>query len=448
MIAGPGVNDCGVTDSDIGAPRPAPPLSPREVLAAERDRAERVLNAVRIVVLVLLGVAALLYAPSLTPALNRVNVAILTPTLAWAVLQVPLFYRRGRLPAWLSIANPVLDITAVSCIIGGYALASTPMLALKTPIITAYFIILAALPVASSTRKAAAVSTLAVVEYAGLVAAFAASGELALIASPITALTAAGVSPLDEGARLFLLACAGAVATYATHWQEQLGARYAAVSRASEQLQSRLDQAQLQTLKLQLHPHFLFNTLNAITALIHRAPDRAERMVAGLSELLRISLGSAAEQEVSLARELEVLEHYVDIQRERFQGRLDVRVDVAPDVGDALVPNLILQPLVENAIKHGIGPRASGGMVEVLARRDRDVLRLVVRDDGLGEASPGARREGVGLANSRARLSSLYGETHRLHAAPRATGGFEVSIVIPFHTAAAARIAPSPRHSD
>lgn len=434
------MNDCGVTDSGNGAPRPTPFLSPREVLAAERDRAERVLNAVRIAVLVLLGVAALLYAPSLTPALNQVNVLILTPTLAWAVLQVPLFHRRRRLPGWLSVANPVIDITAVSCIIGGYALASTPMLALKTPIITAYFIILAALPVASSTRKAAAVSALAVLEYAGLVLGFAASGELALIASPVAALTMAGVSPLDEGARLFLLACAGAVATYATYWQEQLGTRYAAASRTSEQLQSRLDQAQLQTLKLQLHPHFLFNTLNAITALIHRAPDRAERMVSGLSELLRISLGSAAEQEVTLAREVEVLEHYVDIQRERFQGRLRVRVDVAPGLGEALVPNLILQPLVENAIKHGIGPRVAGGLVEVIARREDDALALAVRDDGVGEASAGARREGVGLANSRSRLASLYGDAHRFAAGSRPSGGFEVSIVIPFHTEPAARI--------
>jgi len=415
-------------------------LSPREVLADERDRAERALNVVRIVVLALLGVAALLYAPSLTPALDRVNVAILVPTFTWAVLQVPLFHRRRRLPAWLSLTNPIIDISAVSCIIGGYALASNPVLALKTPIITAYFIILAALPVASSTRKAAFVSVLAVVEYAALVVGFAASGELALIASPVTALSAAGVSPLDEGARLFLLACAGGVATYATAWQERLGARYADATRASEQLQAQLDQAQLQTLKLQLHPHFLFNTLNAITALIHRAPERAERMVAGLSELLRMSLGSAAEQEVPLSREVEVLEHYVDIQRERFQGRLAVRVDVAPDVRDALVPNLILQPLVENAIKHGIGPRASGGAVEVVARRAQDGLSLVVRDDGVGEPVPAARREGVGLANSRARLTSLYGAAHRLAAAPLPAGGFEVSIVIPFHTEPAARL--------
>ncbi len=416
------------------------PLLPREVLADERDRAERALNGVRIGVLLLLGVAALLYAPSLTPALNRVNVAVLLPTLAWAVAQVPLLHRRRRLPSWLGAVNPVVDITAVSCIIGGYALASSPLLALKTPITTAYFVILAALPVASSTRKAALVAVLAVAEYAALVVTFAVSGELPLVANPVAALGTAGVSPLDEGARLFLLACAGAVATYATRWQERLGARYAEASRAGEQLQARLDQAQLQTLKLQLHPHFLFNTLNAITALIHRAPERAERMVAGLSELLRMSLGSVAEQEVPLAREVEVLEHYVDIQRERFPGRLDVHVSVDPAVRDALVPNLILQPLVENAIKHGLGPRASGGRVEVLAQRTADGVSLLVRDDGVGEVASSSRREGVGLANSRARLASLYGAAHRFRAGARADGGFEVAIVIPFHTEPAARL--------
>ncbi len=416
-------------------------LLPSEVLAYERDRAERMLNVVRVAVLALLGVAALLYAPSLTPALNRVNRLVLLPTLAWSVLQVPLFHGRRRLPRWLRIVNPLVDITAVSCIIGGYGLVSTPILALQSPIITAYFIIVAALPVASTTRKAAMVSALAVTEYAALVVGFIASGRLALVSSPLAAAAgASGVSPLDEGARIFLLACAGAVATYATHWQERLSTRYAEASRASEQLQARLDQAQLQTLKLQLHPHFLFNTLNAITALIHRAPERAERMVAGLSELLRISLGHASEQEITLERELEVLAHYVAIQQERFQGRLTVRMDIAPDARRALVPNLILQPLVENAIKHGIGPRASGGVVEVSASRSLRGLVVTVRDDGVGEPSPLVRREGVGLANSRARLASLYGDAQQLVAAPRAEGGFEVWIVLPFHTEPAPRI--------
>jgi LytS/YehU family sensor histidine kinase len=119
-----------------------------------------------------------------------------------------------------------------------------------------------------------------------------------------------------------------------------------------------------------------------------------------------------------------------------------------PDVRTALVPNLILQPLVENAIKHGIGPRASGGVVAVRAHRAPDGLHLVVRDDGVGESAPRARREGVGLANSRARLSSLYGDACRLVAAPHEAGGFEVSIVLPYHTEPAARLVAAKLPSD
>ncbi len=256
------VNDSGVTDSrdgvwrtasqhdSAGRTRPmegdATPetgaLLPSEVLAHERDRAERMLNVVRIAVLALLGVAAMLYAPSLTPELNSVNRMVLLPTLAWSVLQIPLFHRRRRLPRWLRIVNPLVDITAVSCIIGGYAtrINADPGAAVADHDGLLHHRRRA--PVASTTRKAAMMSALAVGEYGALVIGFVASGRLALVTSPIAASAGStGVSPLDEGARLFLLACAGAVATYATHWQERLSARYAEASRASEQLQARLD---------------------------------------------------------------------------------------------------------------------------------------------------------------------------------------------------------------
>ncbi len=414
-------------------------LRTNTVLDVERDRAERFLNGVRVVVLSLLGVAALAYAPSLTPALRRVNLAVLLPVLAWTLMQVPFFYHRPMLPGWLGLINPIVDISAVTAIIGGYAVAASPTLALKSPIIAAYFIILAALPVASSTRKAALVAVLACVEYAALVSTFVASGQLATVVSPVTASSVAGVSLLDEGAKLLLLACAGAVATYATRWQERLSTRYSEASRASEQLQSQLDQAQLQTLKLQLQPHFLFNTLNAITALVHRDPDRAEQMVTGLSELLRFSLGSVGEQEITVARELEVLEHYVGIQQVRFQDRLSVAIHADPATSQALVPNLILQPLVENAIKHGIAPRAAVGHVRVDVERSDGMLALTVRDDGVGEGDMASRREGVGLSNTRARLASLYGEAHELEVGGIASGGFQVRIVIPYHTEPAPR---------
>lgn len=407
---------------------------PQRLLAAERDRAERLLNAVRLVVLALLCGAALAYAPSIPRPLNVVNASLLAITLSWTVGQHRLFYHRDRLPGWLSVTNFVIDITAVTALIAAYGFAYMPGMALKAPIIAAYFIILAALPVASSTRKAAWVSALVVAEYALLMVAFLLSGRLSTVISPVAASTSASVSLLDEGAKILLLACAGAVATYASHWQERLSRRFSEAARESEELQARLDQARLQALRLQLQPHFLFNTLNTITALVHRDPPSAERMVTGLSELLRVSLGTAGEQEVRLDRELEVLRHYLDIQLVRFSDRLSVRFDIDPAARDAMVPSLLLQPLVENAIKHGITPRVAAGHLRISVRRQDEMLALEVVDDGVGSRNAPPLSEGVGLGNARARLASLYGPRHRMEAGPRAEGGFNVRIEIPFHT--------------
>jgi two-component sensor histidine kinase len=406
----------------------------QRLLAAERDRAERLLNAVRLVVLTLLCGAALAYAPSLPSVLNVVNAALLAITLLWTIGQHRIFHPRERLPEWLSVMNSVVDITAVTALIAAYGFAHSAQMALKAPIVAAYFVILAALPVASSTRKAAWVSALVVTEYTLVMTAFFVSGRLTIVLSPVAASTSAAVSWLDEGAKVLLLACAGAVATYAAHWQERLSRRFSEAARESEQLQARLDQARLQALRLQLQPHFLFNTLNTITALVHRDPPSAERMVNGLSELLRVSLGTAGEQEVRLDRELEVLRHYLDIQLVRFPDRLSVRFDIEPGARDAMVPSLLLQPLVENAIKHGISPRASAGKLQIAVRRQNDMLSLEVRDDGVGTHGTQTPAEGVGLGNARARLASLYGAQHRFEAGPRAGGGFAVKIEIPFHT--------------
>jgi sensor histidine kinase YesM len=407
--------------------------SARHLLDVQRERAERLLNGVRAGVLGLLAIAALVYAPSLTPALNRVNVLVLAPTLAWTVAQYLIFYRRERLPSWLSIANPLVDITAVSAIILGYALAQSAALALKTPIFLSYFVILAARPIASSTARAAFVAGLAVTQYGLLVQYFVMSWRITTT-SPLAAPGVSGVSLLDESAKLLLLALAGAVATYATAWHERLAISYFRQARDREQLEARLARAQLQTLKLQLQPHFLFNTLNTITALIGVDPRVAERMVSGLSELLRLSLRNAGEQEVPLSREIELLEHYVEIQQIRFRDRLTVTLEVAPDTMQALVPNFILQPLVENAIRHGIGPRAAPGHVDVRAYRENGSLHLRVADNGVGAR---ARRsepagEGIGLGNTKARLEHLYGREHAFHAQSGTDGGFVVDIVIPF----------------
>jgi signal transduction histidine kinase len=406
----------------------------QRLLAMERDRAERLLNGVRLIVLVLLGGAALAYAPSLPPALDAVNASLLAITLAWTVGQHRLFYQRERLPEWLSVANSVVDITAVTAVMAAYGFGYSPGMALKAPIIAAYFVILAALPVASSTRKAAWISALVVAEYAALMLAFMLSGRLTMILSPVTASGSGAVSPLDEGAKLLLLACAGAVATYATHWQERLSRRFSEAARESEQLQARLDQARLQALRLQLQPHFLFNTLNTITALVHRDPPSAERMVNGLSELLRFSLGTAGEHEVRLDRELEILRHYLDIQLVRFPDRLSVKFDVDPSTHDAMVPGLLLQPLAENAIKHGITPRVAAGHLTITVRRGGERLLLEVADDGIGVRPHARVSDGVGLGNARARLESMYGAMHRFDAGPRPEGGFRVAIEIPFHT--------------
>lgn len=405
------------------------------VLELERDRAERFLNRVRVVLLGVLAVAAAIYAPSLSPALNRMNLIVLGLTIGWAFAQVPLFYRRERLPEWLRYANPIADVGAVTAIIAAYGATASPAVALKTPIGDAYFVILAALPVASSTRKALFVSALAVLAYASVVTAFWVGGGLTVILDPVQASGATAVSPLDEGAKILLLGCVGAVATYATRWQERLAMRYAEAADHGAELKTRLARTELQALKLQLQPHFLFNTLNTITALVHQDAARAERMVSGLSDLLRASLNSAGEEEVSLAREITVLTSYVDIQQVRFGDRLKFTVDVPAELQGAMVPNLMLQPLVENAIRHGIASRASGGQVHVSATRDGEWLRIRVLDDGVGEPAGRARREGVGLGNTRARLAQLYGARHRFEAVGDAQG-FRVAMDVPFRAGA------------
>jgi signal transduction histidine kinase len=201
-------------------------------------------------------------------------------------------------------------------------------------------------------------------------------------------------------------------------------------------LQTRLAEARLQVLKMQLDPHFLFNTLNAISALMHQDVELADRMIARLGDLLRLTLENAGTQEVPLSQELEFIEPYLEIQQARFGNRLSVRLDIDPPTRAARVPNLILQPLVENAIRHGIAPRPEGGWVEVRSRRQDGVLCLEVRDDGPGlpGVEQGGCKEGVGLTNTRARLRQLYGSGHRLEMCNGSSNGLVVTLTIPFRT--------------
>ena len=200
---------------------------------------------------------------------------------------------------------------------------------------------------------------------------------------------------------------------------------------AASQLETQLAQADLQALKMQLHPHFLFNALHTIGSLVRTGErDDAVRVVAGLGELLRGLLDGASNQEVPLRQELEFIGRYLEIEQIRFRDRLTVTMSVDSEVLDATVPHLILQPLVENAIRHGISPHRSAGRLLVSARRVNDRLLLRVQDDGPG-TDDGAR-PGIGLSNTRARLDRLYGSDYELEVCNAAGGGLEARVGVPF----------------
>jgi two-component system, LytTR family, sensor kinase len=201
------------------------------------------------------------------------------------------------------------------------------------------------------------------------------------------------------------------------------------------ELEARLAEAQLAVLRTQLNPHFLFNTLHAISSLVERDPKGVRRMIARLSELLRHTLDQSAEQEVPLERELELLQRYLDIMEVRFQGKLEVTVRIDERVRDALVPNLILQPLVENALKHGVSATEEAGRVEVQAHREDGDIVLMVRDNGPG-LSPTSNSKGVGLRNTIARLEQLYGPKQRFALRAAEGGGTIAEVRLPYHTQA------------
>ena len=204
----------------------------------------------------------------------------------------------------------------------------------------------------------------------------------------------------------------------------------------------RASQAQLQALKMQLHPHFLFNALHSISALVHTDPDAADKMIARLGDFLRLTLETSAAQEVPLRQEIEFLNCYLEIERIRFRDRLTTSIEVDPRVLDCRVPNLILQPIVENAIRHGVSQRAAAGRIEVRAVGAGQTLRLEVRDNGRGlpEGADAARgtKGGVGLANTRARLQQLYGAGYRFDLSNAPAGGAVVTLEIPLRGAPAA----------
>ncbi len=195
-----------------------------------------------------------------------------------------------------------------------------------------------------------------------------------------------------------------------------------------------LAQARLAALKMQLQPHFLFNSLNAIAELVHKDPDAADEMLVGLSSLLRLSLETSGEQMLPLRREMEFVEHYLAIEHVRFGDRLRFELEVSPDTQAALVPAFLLQPLVENAVRHGLEPRAGAGRLTVRACRRGASLQLSVADNGVGLSEAAPWREGIGLTNTRARLNALFDGAASLELCRG--DGLTVHVTMPFRTAA------------
>jgi two-component system LytT family sensor kinase len=201
----------------------------------------------------------------------------------------------------------------------------------------------------------------------------------------------------------------------------------------TQELETRLAKAKLQALQMQLNPHFLFNTLHTISALMHKDVDAADRMVMKLSDLLRLALDNTDAHEVPLRQELVFLERYLEIEKTRFRERLTVEMEIDPNTLDAQVPNLVLQPLVENAIRHGIERHARPGKIVLRARQKNGEIELQVEDNGAGFPKNGKWKEGIGLSNTRSRLQQLYGESQQFQLENVPAGGLLARIVIPYH---------------
>lgn len=211
--------------------------------------------------------------------------------------------------------------------------------------------------------------------------------------------------------------------------------KYRSEELRSSQLETRLVETELKALRQQMHPHFLFNTMNTISVLVREGKnDEAVTLVARLSTLLRMALDNTGVQEVTLRQEMDFLERYLEIQRARFSDRLQVSFAITPEAMAARIPNLLLQPLVENAILHGIAPRPGSGHVDLLGRVEGGNLHLEVRDDGLGFDGTRRAKEGIGLANTRERLTKIYGAHGQLLLRSEPGRGVSVQIVLPYRT--------------
>ena len=224
---------------------------------------------------------------------------------------------------------------------------------------------------------------------------------------------------------------------------------------AAAELQTKLAEAQLENLRLQLQPHFLFNTLNTISSVMYEDVRAADVMVTQLSELLRLTLHASRAHEIPLAEELQITRLYLDLMQKRFENKLRISYSIDPALDNSLVPQLILQPLLENSLRHGMKPGSTTMDLSIAAHQENGSLILQVTDNGAGlgtQDTSAVFGSGVGLANIRDRLAQLYGDKQQFAIANRATGGAEVTLRVPFHAAAtgsAATVAPaSGRHSE
>ncbi len=243
------------------------------------------------------------------------------------------------------------------------------------------------------------------------------------------------VANFSEGIGIYLLIAL-------THYAFSYYSRFRESQVKTLRLEAQLSQAQLHALKMQLHPHFLFNTLHSISALLNKDTDAARKMITRLGDFLRLTLENSGDQEVTLRQEMEFLSCYLEIERIRFQDRLVTHLDVAQQALDAKVPNLILQPIVENAIRHGIAPRSTQGLIEIEAKQRNGRLRIQVRDNGPGlsahRTSENVFKKGLGLANTETRLAQLYGSAQSFQLSNNPEGGLVVTLEIPFHRDGAA----------
>lgn len=248
-----------------------------------------------------------------------------------------------------------------------------------------------------------------------------------LLGTPFSSFTVALISGIN--ASLLAYWTTVLVAHAVRYWQE---VRARALREA--ELSAQLSSAKLEALRAQLHPHFLFNTMHAISAFLHEEPGKAETMLAQLADLLRLALDTGASATVPLEAEMDFIGRYLALQKARLGERLVVEIDVPEDLSGAEVPAMLLQPIVENAVEHGIAARRGPGSVRVSAQRDGDRLHLEVRDDGLGldedARGPGGWR--VGLRNTRARLAQLYGAQQEMLLQDIETGGVAVRVTIPY----------------